>query len=106
MIAMKFAVHAGPSQGWQREEIASAGLFVENGGHNCDHYRLSMSFDDPRAAGKREYTLRIDPDTFKALAIAMIRTDRDEAIKAFGAALQADPVPIEQHKRWSPLWAA
>lgn len=101
---MTFAVHAGPVMGWSTTQIGEAGLYVDNIGHNCDYYRLSLAFCDPRGTGKRRYTIEIEPGDFKALAVAMIQTDRDAAIKAFGAALQADSVPIEQHKRWSPLW--
>jgi hypothetical protein len=102
---MTFAVQAGPVMGFGTKQIADAGLYVENVGHNCDWYQLSLSFCDPRGTGNRRYIIEIDPSDFKALAVAMMRANRDEAIKAFGAALQAEPVPIEQRHRWSPLWA-
>src|SRR5271156_1233888 len=87
------------------EQIGTAGVIVENNGLDGNHFRLWLTFGEARGFGNSHYRMEIEPESFRALALAMIRADRDEAIKAFGAALQAKPVPIERNHQWSPLWA-
>jgi len=101
--AYRTGTMSGPDPG---EEIGTAGVYVNNCGLDCDYFRLSLAFSDERGFGRSTYSLHIDPDGFEALAVAMMRTNRDAAIKAIGVALQADPVPIKRQERWSPLWAA
>lgn len=99
---MAFVVTAGPLcptifQGMT--EIGRAGLWVKNIGHNCNWHRLTLEFQEPRGKGARGYDVEIQRNSFKDLAEAMIRTDREAAIKAFGAALQSDAT---QENVWWP----
>jgi hypothetical protein len=110
-LAMTIDVNTSPasvsSRSWSdpaSNKIGTAGIIVRNYS-NCHHYTLWLSFNAPRGYGDSSFELNIQPESFEHLALAMIRTDRDTAIKAFGAALQAEPKPIAEGQRWSPLWA-
>ena len=105
---MTFIVRGGPSvgAGWMHQ-FGTAGLTIENVGLNCDSYKLSLGFAEPRGYGDRCYEIEIKPEGFRDFAAAMIRTDRESAIKAFGAALQTDVSErIERDRIWRPNQAA
>ena len=80
------------------EKIGSAGISVQSVGIDHEAYRLWVGFDDLRGYGKSNYDLEIEPESFRTLSEAMIRANRKEAIKAFGAALQAE-VAVRLHGR-------
>jgi hypothetical protein len=91
---MSFTVCAGPrnpTNFTQTEKIGTAELYVRNNDFSTlNHLTLSLDFSEPRGTGNRDYQIQIKPDSFKSLAEGMILADREMAIKAFGAALQAD----------------
>jgi hypothetical protein len=54
------------------------------------HKRLDFEFSMPsKGGGVTEVSLRVSPDSFEDVAKAMLTASEDEAISAFGAALQA-----------------
>jgi hypothetical protein len=62
-----------------------------------------LSFSDERGYGRSRFQIGILPDSFADLAQAMMHTDPEAAIKAFGAALQEGiPEPVERDKAWTP----
>ncbi len=50
---------------------------------------VDLSCYIPVTKGESEVSFRIKPDSFEELAMAMMKASRKEAIRAFGAALQA-----------------
>jgi hypothetical protein len=76
--------------------LPDAGLWVE-------HYAVIVGLSDPRGTGDSVYKAKIRPSSFAALAQAMMHAAPEEAIKAFGAALQAGtPEPVPFGKSWVP----
>jgi hypothetical protein len=97
---MTLIVSAGPCLSGAMDTIGRAGLWVEDIGLDGICRRLKIDFVEPRGYGDRRYRIQVNADSFKALAEAMIRADREQAIRAFGAALQTDPQMSERH--WVP----
>lgn len=92
------------------KQIDTCAITVENVGEyvdlNRDVHRLRLRFNEPRTYGPLRYAIDIEADSFRTLALAMVQADREAAISAFGAALQAEPVKIEREKNWLPPDAA
>ena len=103
---MAFVVTAGPFRPNHirgMTELGLADLVVENVGANSDRHKLSLGFVEPRGTGDRRYEIEIERAAFRNLAEAMIRTDREAALKAFGAALQANIFErIDRQNGWRP----
>jgi hypothetical protein len=100
-MKMAFLVSGGPRLGGRMDGVGEARLWIEDVGLDGTCYRLHVGFAEPRGYGDRCYQIQITPESFKTLAEAMIRRDRDEAIKAFGAALQMNPAE-PKGRYWSP----
>jgi hypothetical protein len=79
-------------------EITKANVYVEYG-------RMRFSFVEPRGyntytgkPGGSHFTLWPDSDSFAAIAKAMMESDREAAIKAFGTALLGEPEVSAEEK--------
>jgi hypothetical protein len=63
--------------------------------------KMELVFTEPRAAGERVYELIVTPKDFTELTQAMMYADSEQAIKAFGAALQLghiSPPSVDPHE--------
>jgi hypothetical protein len=58
-----------------------------------------MTHREPRGFGQSRHEIRIEPDCFAALAQAMMYANPEEAIKAFGRALQSG-IPNNTDDLW------
>ena len=77
-------------------EIAKAGVAAQHG-------NMEIGFTTPRGTGKSCYNLIVEPEDFTKLARAMLQANPEEAIKAFGTALQEGiPEPARNGKYWIP----
>ena len=104
---MALVVSGGPHLGGSMSGVGEAHLWVEDVGlDGTPYYRLNISFREARGYGDRDYKIRINHDSFKALAEAMIRANREEAIRAFGAALQVNVAAQPTDRYWSPATTA
>jgi hypothetical protein len=62
---------------------------------------VRLAFVTPRGTGNSYYRLVVNPEDFVTLAQAMLHADPEEAIKAFGAALQEGiPERCINDKKW------
>lgn len=83
------------------QSLGDAVVVVESRGENSKNHLLWIGFHAERGTGKSDYDMLIEPSSFRGLAEAMIRANREEAIKAFGTALQLDsPEPMEFGRGW------
>ena len=73
------------SSNWRAEKSYDVGLIVDTPLGTPPGY-IALGFVD-RPRGNR-YSVSIGPKNFKDLARAMMKADAQEAIKAFGAAMQ------------------
>jgi hypothetical protein len=55
--------------------------------------RMEIRFAERRGVGERYYELNVKPSDFEELAKAMMYANSEQAIKAFGAALELGLIP-------------
>jgi hypothetical protein len=65
---------------------------------------LTLNFSEPRGTGHTVYEARVSPENFTDLARAMMQSDPDAAMRAFGEALR-NGLP-ERRDVWIPDMAA
>ena len=93
----------GREPGNAGQSLGTAFICVTSRGEQSETHLLKIGFETERGTGKSEYDLYIESSSFRDLAEGMIRADRKEAIKAFGAALQMDiPEPMKWGRGWVP----
>jgi hypothetical protein len=79
---MTVEVYAGADKSHDpQEKLGEAAIWFRRG-------VVELTFSESRGLGNRTYHLRIKSADFKMMAEAMMRSNSELAIKAFGAALQ------------------
>ncbi|MET3891068.1 hypothetical protein ABIE41_002144 [Bosea sp. OAE506] len=73
-----------------RVGLSAPGPFEDHPGH----IRLDFSMPS-KGGGITQVRLEITGESFERLAIAMIKVDREAALRAFGSALLQQPAPVE-----------
>ena len=89
-------------------DVFRNGVFANGGGATVDNVvirveygRLNLVFDDARGFGKSRYEVGIRPEHFEVVAQAMMQTDPEAAMRAFGSALKGGtPAPVDQRDTW------
>jgi hypothetical protein len=77
------------------QDLGDAVVWVDS-----ETQRLGIAFHALRGTGKSHYDMYVEPVSFRDLAEAMVRADREEAIKAFGAVLQMGPLEAPESGNW------
>jgi hypothetical protein len=91
---MTIEVARSPDATWGPwTDLGRANIGVEYG-------LIELIFKDERGFGKSQFQVSIKPESFAVIARAMMHANSEEAIKAFGAALQAG-IP-EETRVWVP----
>lgn len=82
--------------------FAGTGELIETGtaAISAEYGCVKLRFNEPRGFGLSVFTSTIGTDSFTKVARAMLHANPEEAIKAFGAALQ-EGIP-EKRDRWTP----
>jgi hypothetical protein len=62
--------------------------------------RVTLGFSEAKGRGKSHFRLTIEPSSYRLVVEAMLRTNAEEAIKAFAAVLK-DGIRAKEYA-WSP----